>query len=255
MQQRSVQPRQPTAPVVRQEDSLDAFQQATKDDLVLPIRKLVQGVSRKADTTKAGQYWDELSDKYKPQMNVAIIWMRRERTLFSESLDAGPICASNDAIKPRRPVAYALTEKGEVLPVEHGDLMTGPTCEDCDLNNSGCQFSYGLLCYDLDDSEMFVLRVGGASRGDWRRYLTKGQRDGVAAYAVTTIIGSEPRKYTKGSAFAITFKAGGALPEDTVRFMQEKVAQYQGIQLAEPVDDIPEVDVDMPEDLPGDPFE
>lgn len=244
-QPRSVQPRAQTAPAVRQDDSLDAFQQATKDDLVMPIRKLVQGVSRKADTTKAGQYWDELSDTYKPKMNVAIIWMRRERTLFGDSLDASPICASNDAIKPRRPAAYMVKEDGTVLSVEHGDSMTGPTCEDCDLNNSDCQFSYGLLCYDLDDSEMFVLRVGGASRGDWRRYLTKGQRDGTAAYAVRTTISSEKRKYTKGSAFAITFQSGGALPEDTVSFMQEKVAQYQGVQLHEPEVDI---NADMPPD-------
>ena len=237
MQPRSVQPRQPTTPAVRQEDPLDAFQQGTKDDLVMPIRKLVQGVSRKADTTKAGQFWDELSDAYKPKMNVAIIWMRRERTMFGESLDEGPICASNDAITPRRVV-------------ECGGGMTGPTCEACEFSNNGCQFSYGLLCYDLDDSEMFVLRVGGASRGDWRRYLTKGQRDGTAAYAVTTIIGSEQRKYTKGTAFAITFQSGGGLPEDTVRFMQEKVAQYQGLQSAEPADDIPEREVDMPEGLP-----
>lgn len=231
-QPRSVQPRPQAAPVVRQEDPLDAFQQGTKDDLVMPIRKLVQGVSRRADTTKAGQFWDELSDTYKSKMNVSIIWMRRERTLFEENLDAGPVCASDDAVRPRRTADY----QGSV---------TGPTCEDCEFNNSDCQFSYGLLCYDLDDSEMFVLRVGGASRGDWRRYLTKGQRDGTPAYSVTTIVASEKRKYTKGSAFAITFGSGGALPEDTVEFMREKVAQYQGIQLHEPEVD---VNADMPPD-------
>lgn len=237
-QPRSVQPRAPTAPAVQQADPLDAFQQGTKDDLVMPIRKLVQGVSRRADTTKAGQFWDELSDTYKPQMNVSIIWMRRERTLFEENLDAGPVCASNDAVVPRKVADY----QGSV---------TGPVCEDCEFRNTDCQFSYGLLCYDLDDSEMFVLRVGGASRGDWRRYLTKGQRDGTAAYSVTTVIASEKRKYTKGSAFAITFQSGGVLPEDTVDFMREKVAQYQGIQL-----NVPEVDVDA--DMPPDdeiPFE
>ncbi len=241
MQQRSVQPRQETAPAVR-EDPLDAFQQGTKDDLVMPIRKLVQGVSRKADTAKAGQFWDEISDTYKLQMNVAIIWMRRERTMFGDSLDDGPICASNDAIEPRKVVEY-------------GGGMTGPTCETCEFTNNGCQFSYGLLCYDLDDSEMFVIRVGGASRGDWRRYLTKGQRDGTAAYAVRTVIGSEQRKYTKGTAHAITFQSGGGLPDDTVAFMKEKVAQYQGIQQEEP-EDIPEIDIDAsPDDLPGVPFE
>lgn len=237
-QQHSVQPRTQTAPAVRQEDPLDAFQQGTKDDLVMPIRKLVQGTSRKADTTKAGQYWDELSDTYKPKVNVAIVWMRRERTLFEENLDAGPVCASDDAIQPRRAADYK-------------DTVTGPTCEDCEFSNSDCQFSYGLLCYDLDDSEMFVLRVGGASRGDWRRYLTKGQRDGTAAYAVRTIIGSEKRKYTKGTAFAITFQSGGPLVEDTVSFMREKVAQYQGVQLVEP-------EVDIHADMPPDdecPFE
>lgn len=240
-QERSIQPRPQTAPDIRRDDPLDAFQQATQDDLVLPIRKLVQGVSRRADTTKAGQFWDELSDTYKPKMNVSLIWMRRERTLFGDILDAGPICASNDAVSPRRVV-------------EHQGSETGPTCELCPFNNTDCQFSYGLLCYDLDDSEMFVLRVGGASRGEWRRYLTKGQRDGTAAYSVRTIISSEKRKYTKGSAFALTFQSGGILPEDTVRFMQEKVAQYQGIQLREPEEDIPETDIDRPDDFDEVPF-
>jgi hypothetical protein len=81
---------------------------------------------------------------------------------------------------------------------------------------------------------MFLLRVGGASRGDWKRYITRGQRQGTAAYSITTIIGSEKRKYPKGSAFAITFTAGPPLPEDTAEIMRELVAEYQGVSFAEP---------------------
>ena len=229
-EQRELEPQAAGVPAVRERDPYDAFQQATKDDLVLPVRKLVQGVSRKADTTKAGQFWDEISDSYKPQMDVAIIWMKRERSMFpDDTLDSGPLCASNDAVKPREQVNV----RGEA---------TGPTCEVCafsqwesakDGRGQACQFSYGLLCYDLDDSEMFVLRVSGASRGDWKRYITKGQRQGTAAYAIITTIGSEKRKYPKGSAFAITFQAGTPLPEDTAEFMREKVMEYQQVALTE----------------------
>lgn len=228
MVEQSLEPRATTLPATS--DPLDAFQQATKDDLVLPVRKLMQGVSRRGDTAKAGQFWDETLDSYKSELRVAIIWMNRERALFGDSLDAGPLCASDDAIKPREQVEV----DGE---------RTGPVCVDCRFAEQGsgregrgqaCQFSYRLLCHDLDDSEMFLLRVGGASRGDWKRYITKGQRQGTAAYSITTIIGSEKRKYPKGSAFAITFKAGSPLPEDAAEIMRELVAEYQGMSFAEP---------------------
>ncbi len=225
-----LEPRTPTVPATMGGDPLDAFQQATKDDLVLPVRKLMQGVSRRGDTAKAGQFWDETLDSYKSELRVAIIWMNRERALFGDSLDSGPLCASDDAITPREMV-------------EVDGQMTGPICNDCAFAEQGsgrdgkgqaCQFSYRLLCHDLDDSEMFLLRVGGASRGDWKRYITKGQRQGTAAYSITTIIGSEKRKYPKGSAFAITFKAGPPLPEDAAEIMRELVAEYQGVSFSEP---------------------
>ena len=225
-----LEPRAPTMPATREPDPYDAFHQATKDDLVLPVRKLMQGVSRRGDTAKAGQFWDETLDSYKSELCVAIIWMNRERALFGSDLDSGPKCASDDAINPRERV-------------EVDGQFTGPICEDCPFaaNGSGkdgrgqaCQFSYRLLCHDLDDSEMFLLRVSGASRGDWKRYITRGQRQGTAAYSITTIIGSEKRKYPKGSAFAITFKAGPPLPEDTAEIMRELVAEYQGVSFAEP---------------------
>lgn len=225
-----LEPRGNNLPSTREHDPYDAFQQATKDDLILPVRKLMQGVSRRGDVSKAGQFWDETMDSYKAELHVAIIWMNRERALFGGDLDSGPLCASDDAIGPR--------ERTEV-----DGTFTGPNCEDCAFSKNGtgkdgkgqaCQFSYRLLCHDLEDSSMFLLRVGGASRGDWKRYITRGQRQGTAAYSVTTIIGSEKRKYPKGSAFAVTFKAGSTLPEITVEIMRELVAEYQSGSYNEP---------------------
>ena len=225
-----LEPRGAGLPATRAPDPLDAFQQGTKDDLILPARKLVQGVSRKADISKAGQYWDEIGDTYKTEMLVSLIAMKRTRTLFQpNNFEAGPVCASNDAITPREQAEYQ-------------NQKTGPTCEDCPFsqwgsadkgNGRACQFSYVLICYDLDDSEMFILRVGGVSRSEWKRYLTKGQRDGTPAYSVQTIISSENRTFTGGKAHVITFKSGGLLPEDTVEFLQEKAAEFQGVQIAE----------------------
>lgn len=222
--------RTPNLPESRQPDALDAFQQGTQDDLILPARKLVQGVSRKADRSKAGQFWDEIGDSYKPEMLTSLIAMKRTRTLFKEGdFEAGPVCSSNDAVTPREEVEFQ-------------DLVTGPTCEVCPFSQWGtgkngkgqaCQFSYVLICYDLDDSEMFILRVGGVSRGEWKRYLTKGQRQGTPAYAVQTVIGSESRMFPSGAAHVITFKSGGPLPEDTVEFMREKAAGFQGVQIVE----------------------
>lgn len=231
------------AEIARLPDPLDAFQQAKKDDLIIPRRKLVQGVSRKADTSKAGEFWDDVTDDYKPHILVSLISMKRNRTLFQdENLDAGPTCSSDDAIRPRRTVTLA-----------NGD--TGPTCEGCyysewenasDGKGPACQFSYLLLCYDLDDSEMFLLRVGGASRGAWKQYLTKGQRAGTPAYAVGTIIGSEKRTFSRGTAYVLTFKSTGLLPEETVEFMREKAMMYQAVAITEEEDEVP---------LAGEPFE
>ena len=230
-------------PATREHDPLDAFQQGAKDDLILPARKLVQGVSRKADRSKAGQYWDEIGDTYKPEMLVSLIAMKRTRTLFQpNNFEAGPVCSSNDAITPRERVEF----RGET---------TGPTCEECAFSQwasgdkgqaQACQFSYVLICYDLDDSEMFIFRVGGVSRGEWKRYLTKGQRDGTPAYAVQTIIGSESRTFPAGAAYVVTFKSGGPLPEDTVEFLREKAAEFQGVQITER-----EIGMDVePEEVP-----
>lgn len=212
-------------------DPYDAFQQGTKEDLIMPFRTLVQGVSRKADTAKAGQFWDEIEDAYYTQMLVAIISVRRERALFDEDdRDAPPICASDDAVRPRQKV-------------EHKGEMTTSLCDDCPFKNDGCSFSYGLLCHDLDNSEMFLIRVGGASRGAWKLYYTKGQKAGTPAYAVGTIIGSEKKTFRKGVAYVLTFSASGGLPEETVDSMREIVAEYQTVNVSEP----PERDIDVEE--------
>src|SRR3990167_7225689 len=238
VEQTELQPRQEAPIVKREHDPLDPFQQATKDDLVLPFRALVQGVSRKADVSKAGQFWDELSNTYKPEMLVSLIALRRTRTLFNRAnFTDPPVCSSNDAITPRESVQF----KGE---------QTGPTCEDCSFSQWGsgegqgqaCDFTYNLICYDLDDQDTFILRVGGVSRGAWKKYLTAGQRQGIPGYAVATTIGSEPKQFPKGAARVLTFKGGGMLPEEIILEMRGYAAQFQGVDLG-----VPEVEV---EELP-----
>jgi len=236
--EQAIQPRQ-EAPIAKHErDPLDPFQQATKDDLVLPFRALVQGVSRKADVSKAGQFWDELVDTYKPEMLVALIALRRTRTLFNRAnFNDPPVCNSNDAITPREKVMW----KGE---------QTGPTCAVCAFSQWGsgegqgqaCDFQYNLICYDLDEHDIFILRVGGVSRGAWKKYLTAGQRHNVPGYAVETIIGSEPKQFPKGAAHVLTFKSGAMLPEEIIQETRELAAQFQGVDL-----EVPEVEV---EELP-----
>ena len=230
-----LQPRTEVPIAKREHDPLDPFQQATKDDLVLPFRALVQGVSRKADVSKAGQFWDELSNIYKPEMLVSLIALRRTRTLFNRAnFTDPPVCSSNDAITPRERAMW----KGE---------QTGPTCADCAFSQWGsgegqgqaCDFQYNLICYDLDEHDIFILRVGGVSRGAWKKYLTAGQRQGVPGYAVETVIGSEPKQFPKGAAPVLTFKGGAVLPEDTILEMRELAAQFQGVELG-----VPEVEVD-----------
>lgn len=229
------------APIQR--DELDAFQQASPDELVLPVRKLVQGVSRDADSKRAGEFYDTLTKEYKHELLVAILAVSRSRSLFGESFDEPPICTSDDAVKPRQEV--------EVI-VEPNTVMTGPTCAECVFSEWGsarggkgkgqaCRMSYNILCLDLDDEQPFVVRVQGASIMAWRKYLTHNRFKKTPAYGLETIIGSEERVFDAGKAHALTFRAGNPLESNLAQAMREQAAAYRGADLgvAEEAEEVP----------------
>ncbi len=212
-------------------DEMDVFGQARPDELILPIRKLVQGVSRAADSKRAGEFWDSLTDAYKPQLRVAILALSRSRSLFAEgSFDQAPVCASEDAIRPRQPI---VTPDGEA---------TGPTCNECPFSEWGtardgkgkgqaCRFSYNLLCWDLDDQAVFILRISGTSINPWRRYMTEGKLSNAPAYALETVISSDEQQFVAGKAYVLAFAHGDKLPPQMAASMREQAAAYRGISL------------------------
>ena len=220
-------------------DELDAFQQATADELALPVVKLVQGVSRLADSKKAGQFYNTITGEYKTELLAAILAMSRSRSLFGDSFDDPPICASDDGLRPRQQV-------------EVDDLVTGPTCAECAYSQWGtaregkgrgqaCRFSYNLLCLDLDARQPFILRISGSSLKAWRHYLTAGRMGGIPAYGLETVISSEEVIFDAGKAYVLKFSRGGPLEADLVRVMREQAASYRGVDLGveENVDDVP----------------
>lgn len=230
--ERALVPRaQAVMPAVTRGDELDAFQQARPDELIPPTRKLVQAVSRKADSTKAGEFWDDMANTYDGFLRVAILAMKRSRSLFDEgNFDAPPVCASDDAVQPRNQTAQV------------GDATTGPNCQECSFSQWGtardgkgkgqaCRLSYNLLCYGLDDGQMFILRVSGASIAPWRRYLTAGRLGGTAGYALETLIGSEQREFAAGKAYVLSFQRGDPLQDEIALVLREQAAAYRSVSL------------------------
>lgn len=228
----------PAARYAHEKDEVDAFGQSNPDELILPVVKLVQGVSRKADTRRAGEYWDEVTDEYKTEMRVAILAMSRSRSLFEDgAFDQPPICASDDSVRPRQVVA---TKDGEA---------TGPTCAECAFSQWGtarqgqgrgqaCRMSYNLLLFDLEDGGIFIARISGTSIAGWRRYMTAGRLGKTPAYALETVLSSEQKEYTAGKAYVMTFRAGGPLPKEIAEALRQEAAAYRGVSLG--VEDVVE---------------
>ncbi len=234
-------------PTAGERDDLDAFGQGTPEELVLPTRVLVQGVSRKAEAARAGEFWARMTDTYYEGLRVAILGMRRSRSLFAEgAFDAPPVCSSEDAVKPREQVTV-------------GDTTTGPTCAECPMSQWGtaregkgkgqaCRLSFNLLCYDLDNADIFVLRVSGTSIMPWRLYMTAGRLSPLAAYAVETFIASEQREFSAGKAYVLTFTRGKPVTDEVALALREQAAAHQGVSLGVQEEIEPEVNDAPPPD-------
>mgnify|MGYP001605677962 CR=1 FL=1 len=225
MSEKAITPYEP------ENDDLDAFQQVSGDDLLLPVRKLVQGSSRVADARHAGEFFDTMAETYKPSLRIAILALRKSRALFAAgSFDQPPLCVSDDAIIPRGRV-----EIGDTF------TLTGPTCPTCPFSawgsdpNGGqghaCKLSYNLLGYDLDDPAPFVLRVSGTSIRAWRQYLTSRKLKHVPAYAIETLIHAVPQVFDRGKAYVLTFAAGEKLSPEECAAMRREAAAMQDVQI------------------------
>jgi len=241
-----IAPREPTDLALPIGDDLDPLAGVRHDELVLPTVKLVQGVSRTADTTKAGSFFDPLTGAYRDLLNVAILRLGRSRSLFTEgNFDQPPLCSSDDAVRPQERVMV-------------GDTETGPTCDECPFSMWGsakggqgkgqaCNFSYNLLCMDLELEEPYILRVGGTSIIEWRRYMTAAKRGRLPIYAIKTAITSEARIFEAGKAYVTLFTNGGPLDHDIALAMRSKAASFKGAALeAEKAEEIPAFDEPEP---------
>lgn len=211
---------------------LDIFVTAEPEDLVLPIVRLVQGVSRTADRKRAGQFYSNVHEDYKERLRVAIFGMKKTRSLFKEGdFESPPVCVSDDAVAPRTPVLV-------------GGIETGPTCRDCPFAQWGsarsgtgrgqaCRLAYNLLCYDLDEDGWgpFILRVTGTSIAPLRRYITANRfrRRGAPSYALETLVSAEDKTFEAGQAFVMRFVTGSPLPPEVADLVREVAARYAGV--------------------------
>lgn len=216
-------------------DEYDAFGTVPKEDLILPVRKLVQGVSRVADSKKAGEFYDLVTGEYFPSLRVAILAISKSRSLFDQAdFESPPVCVSDNAVRPREQV-------------EVNGTTTGPTCAECPFSQWGsatgrgqaCRESHNLLCYDLGTGEAFKLRVTGVGIAPWRNYLTACRMRRVSSVGYKTLIGSEEQIFTAGKAWVPTFKLGGALSKEFIAQARRAAAAYRGVSLGVEGEDEP----------------
>lgn len=213
---------------------LDIFVTAEPEDLVLPIVRLVQGVSRTADRKRAGWFYSNVHEDYKERLQVAIFGRRKTRSLFREGdFESPPVCVSDDAVAPRTPVEVA-------------GIETGPTCRECPFAQWGsarsgtgrgqaCRVAHNLLCYDLDEDGWgpFILRVTGTSIAPLRRYITaqRFRRQRAPSYALETIITAEDRTFEAGQAFVMKFTPGKTLPPEVADLVRQVALRYAGVEV------------------------
>jgi hypothetical protein len=239
-------------------DGLDAFGDLKPDEMILPTMKLVQGTSREADPTQAGNFYNTVTKDYKAVLTVAVLAVKRSRSLFKEGdFDAPPLCASDDAVRPR--------EQAEIDEGPDVKTLTGPDCNVCPFAQWGtarggkgrgqaCQLAYNLLCLDLDDDGIYIVRVSGTSIDGFRRYFTAGRMQKTPAYATPTQIGSKMEVFDAGQAYVLTFAQSGSMGSETAQEMRQAAAAYRGVSLG--VDGEEQVSVPQGDDTVEDaPFE
>jgi hypothetical protein len=211
-------------------DEFDPFMQVDSSELILPVRKLVQGVTRDTDTKRAGEFYDTVAKAYKTELLVAILSIKRSRALFGSNFDEPPLCSSPDANAPIQVEEIS-------LPIGGADVervvSTGPTCNSCPFSQWGskgkgqaCKLSYNVVCFDLDDKMPFILRIGGSSIKPWREYLTFGRMGEIPAYAMGTIISSEERVFPDGKAFVMQFAQSGFVDGDLLGRLHQQAKTY-----------------------------
>ena len=234
-------------------DELDAAQELRPDELVIPQVKLVQGVSRDADSRQAGSFYNTITKEYTSELRVAVLALSRSRSLFvSDKFSDPPVCVSDDGNKPREQVKVADAVS---------ELMTGPTCKVCWASQWGtarqgmgkgqaCRFSYNLLCMDPVDEMPFLLRVSGTSISPFAEYATVLRLRKMPFYSVETIIGAGQEIFEAGKAWVLTFGRGAPLPPDFVETMRNQAAAYRGLRIAADEGMEPEGAEPEPEDIP-----
>ena len=230
MSNKSVTPYKATLPVKAVADPLDPMSQVRGQDIILPIRKLVQPQSRmEGGREHSGEFWDNLSGKFQPKLRVAVLKISYSRSLFAGgSFDQPPVCASDAAFSPR-------------VVAEVGGQSTGPTCAKCPFSQWGsagegrkgqaCHETRNLLCLDLDSGEPFILRVSGVSIKPWSLYVTARGRTGLGFLKAEIVIGSGAKLFDAGQAYILSFETGAKFDEATVSQLRELAGSYAGLGL------------------------
>ena len=215
--------------IVWEPDDLDAYQRdVTREDIIIPIYKLVQGTSRWDGAGRhAGEFYRVNDGIYVPDLRTALLAVRKSRSLFEAgSFDAPKrLCVSDDAIRPRQQV-------------EVEGHLTGPECATCFFaqwgsgggNSQACKMTHNLLDYDLEEQTPFILRVGGTSILPWRRHLSAavtGKRR--PAYAQELLIGSKEETFDAGKAHVMTFRNGEPLAEEVAAITRQAAMEHRNV--------------------------
>ena len=165
------------------------------EDYAPPEFRLVQSTSRSHYDGGAplGSYFCDLTGEVAESLDLVILSIQRNRTLWKQGDLNFPICSSDDRITPRPGGAYK-----------------GP-CAQCVMCNKGCYTGYNLLCIRLnpEDKEeevnpdsIFLLRVGGTSVFPFRKLWSKLKMQHASVHwSVAIRLPSDERANDKGPPY------------------------------------------------------
>ena len=177
------------------------------EDFAPPEIRLVQSASKAHYDGGAslGTYFCDMTGEVAESLDLVILSIQRNRTLWKQGDLNFPICSSDDRIIPRPGGAYP-----------------GP-CAKCPLCNKGCFPGYNLICVRLGEkdevspSNMFLLRVGHTSVFPFRKLWSRiKMQHANVHWSVAIRLSSDEKTNDKGPPYFVMrpdieheFKPGG----------------------------------------------
>lgn len=179
-----------------------------RGDRTIPRVRLIQPMTEAPEGARPGEFLNSVTGTATAALTFTVLRVAKGRVMWEKEFarDRDPLCASDDAIRPRE-----------------GGSMPGP-CEGCPMSawdeDNGippaCSLTYSYLCVDLETSLPFMVSLSRTSAGAARQLNTLfSARPLRRAYRAT----SEKIKNDKGQWYEWRLADDGAL-EQPIQYLQ-----------------------------------